>query len=84
MQFADKVGPDECAYLCSLIWAFSVRQHILQYSLILKADNEGPDQPVLLRMLIRVCVDCKLHEDPFRAMCIICILNIGTPLPYIS
>ena len=56
MQFADKVGPDECAYLCSLIWAFSVRQHILQYPPILKVDNEGLDQPVLLCRLIMACV----------------------------
>ena len=35
MHFADNVGPDYHAHLCSLIWAFSVRQHILQYSLIL-------------------------------------------------
>ena len=34
-QFADKVGPDQYAHPCSLILAFSVRQHILQYPLIL-------------------------------------------------
>ena len=35
MHFADDVGPDQRAYMCSLIWAFSAR-HILQY----------PDPPV--------------------------------------
>ena len=35
LHFADNIGPDHRAHLCSLIWAFSVRRHILQYPLIL-------------------------------------------------
>ena len=33
--FCGQVGRDHSAQLCSLIWAFSIRQHILQYPLIL-------------------------------------------------
>ena len=32
---ANSEGLDECAHLCSLIWAASVCQHVLQYLLIL-------------------------------------------------
>ena len=39
MHFADNVGQDQPAHQCSLIWAYSVDQHILQYPLILQADN---------------------------------------------
>ena len=35
MQFANNVGTDWHVHLCSIIWAFSVHQHILQYPLIL-------------------------------------------------
>ena len=67
MQFADNVSPDLRAHLCSLISVFSVRRHILQYSLIPLADNEGPDQPALKRRLIRACVFRKLPKGPFCA-----------------
>ena len=30
-KFTDDVGPDQCAHLCSVIWAFSVRD--LYYSI---------------------------------------------------
>ena len=72
MQFVDNVGPDQHAHPCSVIWAFSVRRHMLQYPLILQADNEGPDQPALMRRLIRTFVVRKLHKGPFCASCIIC------------
>ena len=52
MHFADNVGPNQRAHLCSLIWAFSVCRHILQY-------------PLLMRRLIRACVVCKLHKGLF-------------------
>ena len=29
LMHIENVGPDQCAHLCSLIWAFSVRGHIL-------------------------------------------------------
>ena len=51
MPLADNVGPDQRAYLCSLIWAFSARRHVLQYPLIMQAGNEGPDQPALMQRL---------------------------------
>ena len=35
IQFVDNVGPNQCVHLCSLIWAFFVRRHILQYIHIL-------------------------------------------------
>ena len=38
-------GPGERAHMCSLIWTVSVHGHILQYLLIQKAGNKGPDQP---------------------------------------
>ena len=50
MQFADNVVPDQCVHLCSLFLAFSVREHILQYPLILSADNVGPDQPAQMQI----------------------------------
>ena len=56
MHFADNVGPDQRAHLCSLIWAFSVHRHTLQYPLLLLAGNDGPDQPALMCRLIRACV----------------------------
>ena len=68
MQFADNVGPDQHAHLCSLIWAFSVCRHILLYPLILYVDNEDPDQPVHMRRLIRACTVCELHKGPFHAL----------------
>ena len=42
-QFTDNIGPDQHAHPCSLFWVFSIHRHILQYPLILYADNEGPD-----------------------------------------
>ena len=44
---------------------FSVQQHILQYPLVLWADNEGPDQPAWMCRLIRACIVQKLHKGPF-------------------
>ena len=55
MQIANNIGPDQHAHLCSLMVVFSVRRHILQYPMILYADNEGPDQPAFMRWLIRAC-----------------------------
>ena len=71
MHFADKVGPDQYAHPCSLIWTFSVCRHLVQYPLILLAGNEGPDQPALMRRLIWACIVCKMHKGPFCALCII-------------
>ena len=68
MDFADNVGPDQHAHLCSLIWAFSDHQHILPNPLILKLDHKGPDQPVLMRKLIRACIVLKLRKGHFRAL----------------
>ena len=48
MQIADNIGPDQRVHLCSLIWAFNVRRHILQYPQILWANNDGPNQPAFL------------------------------------
>ena len=67
MHFADNIGPDQHVHLCSLIWAVSVCLHIIQYPLILLADNEGPDQPALMRRLIRALFVQKLHMGPFGA-----------------
>ena len=50
MRFADNVDPDQRANLSNLIWAVFVCRQILQYPLILKADNEGPDQPARMLM----------------------------------
>ena len=60
MQFTDNDGPDQRAYPCRLIWAFSVGRYVLKYPLILLADNEGPYQPALMRRLIWACVARKL------------------------
>ena len=70
IQFADNIVPDQHIHPCSLMLAFSVRRHILQYPLILYADNEGPDQPVimLMRRLIWACVVRNLHKGPFHAL----------------
>ena len=35
MPYAYSEDPDKRDYLCSLIWTFSVRRHVLQYPLIL-------------------------------------------------
>ena len=67
MPHANSEGLDRHAHSCSLIWAFSVRRHILQSPLFLQADNEGPDQPAQMRRLIWACVVRKLHKGPFRA-----------------
>ena len=43
MPYVDRECPDECVHLCSLIWTFSICQHILPYPLILlRGDKEGP------------------------------------------
>ena len=62
MSNANRKGQDQHAHPCSLILAFSVRQHILQYPLILKAGNESPDQPTQMRRLIRACVARILYK----------------------
>ena len=62
--------------LFSLIWAFSVRLHILQYPLILLVDNDGPDQPVLMCRLIRVCIVRKSYKGPFCVLHIICACGV--------
>ena len=56
MLYANSEGPGECAHPYSLIWTFSVHRHILQYLLILLADNEGPDQPALMPALSVNCI----------------------------
>ena len=68
MSYANSLGPGEHAHPCSLIWTFSVCRHILQYPLILSADNAGPDQPARMRRMIRACVVRKLYKGPFRAL----------------
>ena len=62
-QFADNVRLDQHAHLYSLVWAFSIPRHILQYLLSLLADNEGPDQPALMR-----CP--QVNKGSFRALLI--------------
>ena len=56
-------------------------RHILQFLLILLADNEGPDQPAQMRSLIRACVVLKLQTGPFRALRIKCfkvkVMSLG-------
>ena len=47
MHLADNLGPDQCAHLCSLIWAFSVCWHTKVVT-DPQADNEGLDQPELI------------------------------------
>ena len=71
MHFADNLGPDQLAHLCSVIWAFSVCQHILQYPLILKADNKGQDQPALKHKADQACFVYKLHKGSFHVLYII-------------
>ena len=71
MSYAKSEGPDKHAHPCSVILAFSVRRHVLQYLLILKADNKGPNQPAHSRRLIWACVVRKLHNGPFLALRII-------------
>ena len=39
-----------------------------------EAGNEGPDQPALMRWLIKACVVRKLHKDAFRALSIYIIV----------
>ena len=68
MPHANSKGPDEHAHPCSLICTFSVRRQILQYQLILQADNEGIDQSARMRRLIRAWVVRKLHKDAFRVV----------------
>ena len=78
MPYANSEGPDQHAHPCSLIWAFSICEHILQYPLILLVGNEGPDQPARMRRLIRTCVAHKLQKGPFCALRIIlhCASNV--------
>ena len=64
MPYANSECPDQRVHPCSLIWTFSVLRYILQYPLILSADNEGSDQPAR----IRAYVVRKLHKDHFRAL----------------
>ena len=75
IAYANREGPDSSAHPYCLVLAVSVRALILQFLLILLADNAGPDQPALMRRLIWACVVRKLHKDPFRSLRIICLLN---------
>ena len=43
--------------------------YILQYTLILYVDNEGPDQPAQMRRLIWAFIVCKLHKNPLHIIC---------------
>ena len=43
MLYVSSEGQDEPAHPCSLICAFSFCRHVLQYPLILLAENEGQD-----------------------------------------
>ena len=54
----------------SEVWirAFSVGRHILQYPLILSADNEGPDPAYAYVQADLGLVVRKLHKDPVRAL----------------
>ena len=61
MHYANSEDQDQHEHLCSLIWTFSVPRHILQYPLILLADNGDPDQPARKRRLLRVCDVRKLN-----------------------
>ena len=72
MSYANSQGLDERAHSCSLIWTFSVRRHILQYTLIMVAGNKGPDQPARMSKLTMACVVRKVHKGPFRALRINC------------
>ena len=68
MPYGNRKSSHKNAHPCSPIGTFCVRLHILQYPLLLRADNEGPDQPVLMRRLIWAFVDRKLHKGPFLAL----------------
>ena len=67
MPYVNSEGPGKRAHPCRLIWAFSVLRHILQYPMILLADNEGLDLPARMHRLIRTCVVRKLYKNPFLA-----------------
>ena len=55
MKYANRKGPDQTARMRSLIWAFSVRQYLLQYTLTLKAGNEGPVSYANMMIVIVWC-----------------------------
>ena len=57
MLYVNSKGPGECTHPGSLMSKFSFHCHILQFPLILYADNEGPDQPAQ--------ADLDLHCPPF-------------------
>ena len=48
---------------------------MLQYPMILLVDNEGPDQPALMRRLSWICIVRKLHKNRFRVLRIIFLYN---------
>ena len=56
MSYANSESLDKRAHPCSLIWTLSIHRLIPHYPLILKVDNEGPDQPARTRRLIWACV----------------------------
>ena len=64
MPYVKSKCPDELAHQYNLKWTFSVCRHILQYPLIMYADNEG-----LIGKLIRAGVVCKLY---IRALFVCC------------
>ena len=64
MPYANSKCPDERAHLCSLIWTFAFRRHILQYPFILQADNgcSGWYRPSLSANYIRALfVHCTYY-----------------------
>ena len=64
MPFANTEGPDERAPPWSMIWTFSVRQHILQYPLTLYVGSGGSDPSVRMCRLIRAYIVCTIYKKP--------------------
>ena len=61
IQFADKVGPDQHARLCSLIWAFSVCQHIWLIQWFYKRT---------MKVLVSLCISAGWSGPALPADCI--------------
>ena len=59
MPYFNSEGQDARVLPCGLVWVFSVRRHLKQYLLILKADNED---------LIWASVGRKLNKGHFCAL----------------
>ena len=45
-------GHKRACGLCSLTWAFHIREHILQYTISLLVDNKGPNQGPFVQSIV--------------------------------